>query len=159
MPHVFGVGVGFTLMTFLLGLGLDYPFRTYPLLQDGLKILGAAYLVYLAWILAKAGAPGEGETRPKPITFLQAALFQWLNPKAWMMAIAGIGAFTVKGEAYMVSLYQLCLIFFVVSVPCCIFWVAVGHTARLLLQTEKLRRIFNVTMSVLTLATVATLFL
>ncbi len=93
IPHMLGIAIGFGGMLLIVGLGLAGPFAAAPVLHTALKWGGAAWLLVLAWRIARAGAPGEGPPRP-PLGFLGAVLFQWVNPKAWMIALAAIPAFT-----------------------------------------------------------------
>src|SRR5262245_30490319 len=94
VPHLIGIDLGFALMVVAVGLGLASLFVALPFLHAVLKYAGAAYLLYLAWRIASAGAPKVGETAGRPMTFLQAALFQWLNPKGWMSAIGAVATYT-----------------------------------------------------------------
>ena len=94
IPHLLGVSIGFTLMVFLVGVGLGSVFQQVPALYTVLKYAGAAYLLYLAWKIANAGEMKDGVSRARPMTFLQAAAFQWVNPKAWVMAVGIIATYT-----------------------------------------------------------------
>ena len=100
LPHMLGIGIGFTLMTFLVGLGLGEIFKLVPALYTGLKYLGAAYMLYLAWKIANSSPIRESETVGRPMTFLQAALFQWVNPKAWVMAVYAIVTYTAPTQYF-----------------------------------------------------------
>ena len=94
LPHLWGVALGFALMVLAVGLGLGAVFQAYPMLYVVLKYAGALYLLYLAWQIATSGPPEENQAaRGRPITFLQGAAFQWLNPKAWVMAVGGISTY------------------------------------------------------------------
>src|SRR5262245_35169175 len=87
LPHLWGVALGFAVMVLAVGLGLGALFAAYPAAYTVLKYVGAAYLLYLAWQIASASPHEEGgDPRGRPITFLEAAAFQWLNPKGWVMA-------------------------------------------------------------------------
>jgi len=95
IPHMFGISLGFMLLVAAVGLGLGQVFQRLPVLHDALRYVGAAYLLYLAWKIAQSGAPQSRENaEAKPFTFLQAAAFQWVNPKAWIMAIGAITTYT-----------------------------------------------------------------
>jgi threonine/homoserine/homoserine lactone efflux protein len=98
MPHMLGVGFGFMFMILVLGLGLSAVFVAYPVAHDALRVVGGAYMLWLAWKIANAGAVGDGTSSGTPLTFLQAALFQWVNPKAWVMGIAAIASYTVTSD-------------------------------------------------------------
>ncbi len=87
VPHALGVGIGFTLMIVLVGVGLMGLFDLFPVLNIALKVVSVVYLLWLAWKIANAAAPDtDTGARGKPMTFVQAMLFQWVNPKAWSMA-------------------------------------------------------------------------
>src|SRR5262245_46020938 len=92
LPHMLGISLGFMVLVMAVGLGLSQVFQQVPVLYTLLRYIGAAYLLYLAWKIAGSGAPDadSAEKRAKPFTFLQAAAFQWVNPKAWVMAIGAI---------------------------------------------------------------------
>ena len=87
LPHMLGVSLGHGFMTFVLGLGLVQVFEAVPAVRVGLTVLCSAYLLWLAWKIATAAPPKEGGAAGTPLTFLQAAAFQWVNPKAIFMSI------------------------------------------------------------------------
>ena len=84
--HICGVNIGFALMAFMVCLGLGAVFMASPLLHNGLRFICAAYLLWLAWKIANSGATQDSDAAAHPQTFIQAALFQWVNPKAWIDA-------------------------------------------------------------------------
>ena len=90
IPHMLGIGIGFTVMLLLVGAGLIQIFDRWPLAHDVLKVVSVAYLLWLAWKTATAAGISDGDARGRPMTFLQAAAFQWVNPKAWAMALTAI---------------------------------------------------------------------
>jgi threonine/homoserine/homoserine lactone efflux protein len=93
IPHMLGIGVGFMVMIALVGLGLAQLFLLYPPLHLALKIVSITYLLYLAWKIATSEPPTADEAETgKPMTFLQAAAFQWVNPKAWTMTLTAFSA-------------------------------------------------------------------
>ena len=151
LPHMAGVVVGFTTMLFLVGVGLINIFDTVPASYLVLKVVSMIYLVYLAWKIATAAAPGEASAEGgKPFTFLQAALFQWVNPKAWTI---GLTAITVYAPTRSLgAILILMIIFTAVTVPSISLWTLVGQQLRALL-TNKLRlRVFNGLMAALLIA-------
>lgn len=151
LPHMAGVVVGFTTMLFLVGVGLIKVFDTVPASYLVLKVVSVVYLVYLAWKIATAAAPGEASAEGgKPFTFLQAALFQWVNPKAWTI---GLTAITVYAPSRSLgAILILMIIFTAVTVPSISLWTLVGQQLRSLL-TNKLRlRVFNGLMAALLIA-------
>ena len=148
LPHMAGVVVGFTTMLFLVGIGLIKIFDTVPASYLVLKVVSVVYLVYLAWKIATAAAPGEASAEGgKPFTFLQAALFQWVNPKAWTI---GLTAITVYAPTRSLgAILILMIVFTAVTVPSISLWTLVGQQLRSLL-TNKLRlRVFNGLMAAL----------
>ncbi len=86
LPHLPGICFGFPVMVILIGTGLGVVFEKYPVLHEIIKVIGIIYLIYLAWRIANSDKTSEAATPGKPFTFLQSALFQWVNPKGWIMA-------------------------------------------------------------------------
>lgn len=148
VPHMAGITLGFGLMTIVVGMGLGEVFKLYPTLYAALSYAGAAYMLYLAWKIAMTRSVGEGKTGGRPMTFLQAAAFQWINPKAWVMAVTAITTYSVQ-SAYVFSVLLLALTFMAVSVPGCSVWILFGSGVRRWLDDPKRLRILNVTMAIL----------
>ena len=148
IPHMFGVGCGFTLMVAIIGLGLGSIFRDYPNLYMVLKIAGASYMLWLAWKIANAGPMGEMQAAGRPMTFLQASLFQWVNPKAWVLAITANATYNIIGQPILSALI-VAGAFALASAPSNLTWVVFGSLLRRLLNDAKTLRIFNITMAVL----------
>ena len=110
LPHLLGVGIGFTLMIVLVGVGLVQVFDLYPISHQILKVVSVIYLLWLAWKIANAAPPeGDVQSAGTPITFIQAALFQWVNPKAWTMALTAISAYTPDSNALLCEPRCACL--------------------------------------------------
>ncbi|MEL6278562.1 MAG: LysE family translocator [Pseudomonadota bacterium] len=156
-PHAFGVALGFPIMLFLIALGLGELFKASPVFRETLKWAGAALLLYLAWRIATAGrtkTAGGG----RPFTFVEAAGFQWINPKAWSMAIGTASAFMV-GLAP-VKEAAICAGVFVLSgIGSSQTWTIFGVSIRRFLSTDARLRTFNVTMGLLVAGCVVFLFL
>ena len=148
LPHMLGVGLGFGFMIAVLGLGLAQVFETTPWLQTALKMAGGAYMLWLAWKIANSGPVGEGRQSGSPITFLQAALFQWVNPKAWVMAITAIAAYAMP-PAYYWSLLMVVAVFVAVNIPSIGMWTLFGVALRRVLSQQRYLRAFNITMALL----------
>ncbi|HBZ44020.1 MAG TPA: hypothetical protein DEO85_08200 [Maritimibacter sp.] len=149
MPHMLGVGIGFTVMIALMGLGLSQAFERFPVLHQILAVVAAIYMAWLAWKIAHPAPPGDGEASGNPMSFLQAAAFQWVNPKAWSMALTAIAAYapgTGIGEVILVA-----LVFGVVNLPSVSLWTVLGTQMRRLLRTPRVLDIFNWTMATLLL--------
>lgn len=151
VPHMLGVSVGFSLMLVLVGLGLGAAFQRAPVLYEVLKYVGAAYLLYLAWKIASSGPLDSGEVRGKPFTFIQAALFQWVNPKAWVMAVGVIATYTPQ-TGFFGNLMIAAAVCWAVNLPSIGVWVLCGSALRRWLHRPAAIRAFNVTMAVLLVA-------
>jgi len=148
VPHMAGITLGFGLMTVLVGLGLGEVFKLYPVLYKALSYAGAAYMLYLAWKIAMTRSMGEGKAGSRPMTFLQAAAFQWINPKAWVMAVTAITTYTIP-SAYTFSVLLLTAMFMAMAVPGCSVWVLFGTGVRRWLENPVRLRVFNVAMAIL----------
>ncbi|KOF55202.1 MULTISPECIES: LysE family translocator [unclassified Achromobacter] len=151
VPHLLGVTLGFAFMIFLVGLGLGSVFQRIPALYTVLKYAGALYLLYLAWKIANAGAMEDGTVRGKPFTFLQAAAFQWVNPKAWVMAVGVVATYTPQA-GFFANLVLATVVCGIVNLPSVGIWVAFGTALRRLLHKAWAVRAFNVTMALLLVA-------
>lgn len=148
LPHVLGVSFGFPLMLFAVAMGLGEVFERSSLLQDVMRYVGAALLMYVAFKIATAGHPGTADAVGKPFTFLQAAGFQWINPKAWAMAIGMVAQF-VTGE----SVFQAALIASGIGLTAGLTssngWTLLGVWLQKFLSTELRFRVFSVIMAAL----------
>ncbi|BAT59704.1 cysteine/O-acetylserine efflux protein [Variibacter gotjawalensis] len=158
-PHIWGVTLGFSGMIAAFGLGLGQLFHAYPTAHWYLRIIGSAYLLYLAWRLALAGDPASSTDAKKPLTSLEAAAFQWLNPKAYTLAIGVITAFTTTQGNPLYELTWIAGVFGIVTWFSLIFWCLFGVGIRRLLSTPRAIRTANITLAVLLALSVITLFL
>ena len=156
IPHITGISVGFPVMVIAIGLGLKAVFVAFPELQTILKFAGGAYLLYLAWRIANAGRPNASGAGARPMNFLEAAAFQWVNPKAWMMAIAAVSTYT-PGRNILAETLIVAAIFALLAWPSCAFWAGVGVAVRLF-ASDRAMRIFNLTMAALLVASLALAF-
>ena len=157
LPHMFGVTVGFTVMIALVGVGLMQIFDTFPFTDRILKIVSIAYLLWLAWKIA-AAAPklaDAPETAGVPLTFLQAAAFQWVNPKAWSMGVYAITTYATDadGSRALWAVAVVALSFGAVSMPCIASWTALGQQMRRFLTSPRRLRTFNIIMALLLVLT------
>jgi len=152
-PHMLGVGFGFVFMIFMIGLGLSQVFEVFPVSYTILKVFSIAFLLYLALKIATAAPLKETDDKPvgTPISFLQAAMFQWVNPKAWAMGLSAISAFTPHGSGIN-GVIMVALIFGVVNIPSINCWVFLGTQMRRFLNVPWKLRTFNVTAALLLLA-------
>lgn len=147
VPHMLGISVGHAVMVFLLGLGVAGAIHAAPKAGLVLKGLSVAYMLWLAWKIAHAAAPGEGRAEGKPFTFLQAAAFQWVNPKAWAMALGAVAAYAPEGTLGAVA--TVAVVFACVNLPSVTVWAAAGQGIRGWLEGPGRLRAFNWTMAVL----------
>ena len=162
VPHMAGISFGFPVMIALVGLGLMQVFDAFPIVDTILRVVSVAYLLWLAWKIASAApkfsdAPDTGGT---PLTFLQAASFQWVNPKAWSMAVYAITRFATDSDGTR-SLGAVAIVagaFFAVSLPSVTSWTTLGQQMRRFLTSPARLRAFNITMAILLIATLVPLF-
>ena len=147
IPHMAGVALGFVFMVVLVGLGLSQIFETYPISHTILKVLSVAYLLFLAWKIANAAPIGGRDAAGSPMTFLQAAAFQWVNPKAWAMALTAVTVYAPSNSA--LGMVIVAVVFGTINLPSIGSWTLLGQQiARVLTNTKRLVA-FNWTMAVL----------
>ncbi|HEY0621854.1 LysE family translocator [Sphingomonas sp.] len=149
VPHLLGVALGFVLMIVLVGLGLAELFARYPLAHAVLKWVSVIYLLYLAWKIATARPVGDRQTAEgRPLTFLQAALFQWVNPKAWTMALTGVTVYMPPVDPW-IGLALVAGLFGAVNLPSVALWAAMGVKLRGWLGDARRLRMFNMAAALL----------
>jgi len=149
LPHYLGIILGFPTMFIAIGLGLARLFDQFPLLHSLLKVSGALYLTYLAWRIATTPISDLSAGKGKPFTFVQAAAFQWVNPKAWVMAIGAIATYTVVGSQYEIQVVTIALIFLIFGAPCSLLWLWFGASLKRFLQRPNSVKRFNYAMATL----------
>lgn len=147
IPHMLGISAGHSLMVFVVGLGLAGIFRAWPASLLALKVASVGYMLWLAWKIAHSAAPGEGRAKPVPMTFLQAAAFQWVNPKAWAMALGAVSAYVVEPSA--LAYAMVAGTFALVNLPSVSVWAVAGQAVRRWLDGPGRLKAFNWTMAVL----------
>jgi threonine/homoserine/homoserine lactone efflux protein len=154
LPLILGVCIGFPLMIGCIGLGLGRIFETYPLIYKIMKYGGAAYMLWLAWKIANSKPAGEGNGEVgKPMTFLQAAGFQWINPKAWVMAVTALSAYTVASD-YRFGVAAVVSTFVLMGLTSATTWALFGVGLKHILNDVRYFRVINVCLA---LALVASL--
>ena len=151
IPHMLGVGIGFVLMLIIVGLGLVQIFVLYPVTITALKVLSVVYMLFLAWKIATAAPPEMGEAAGTPMTFLQAAAFQWVNPKAWAMALTAMAAYAPSQT--LLAVVWVGGVFGAVNFPSISAWTIMGQKIRKLLASHRHLRVFNTVMAVLLILT------
>lgn len=151
LPHVAGVSLGFAFLVAVVGLGLGAVFTAYPTLQLVLKYAGAAYLVWLALAIARSGAVTAGDAVSRPLTFWQAAAFQWINVKGWVIAIGTVTAYAALAS-YPWNILTMALLLAVLGLSSAVTWTLFGASLQRLIQTPGAVRLFNWAMAALLLA-------
>ena len=145
IPHMLGIIFGFSLMIALVGLGLMGLFTAYPVVQQSLRIASMLYLLYLAVKIAKSKPMTNDASDYKPMSFLSAASFQWVNPKAWTMALTAISVYAASAELQDILLVSL--IFGLVNVPSVSLWTTAGKQLQGILQAPAKIKVFNYSMA------------
>ncbi len=158
LPHITGVVIGFAFMVGAVGLGFGTIFIAFPVLQVILKYAGAAYLVYLAIMIAMSGPPKPGETGRVPMTFWQAAMFQWVNVKGWVAIIGTITAYAaIAGFPFNIVIQVLT--FLAMGTASITIWTLFGSALRPFLTSPRSVRAFNLAMAALLLASLYPVFM
>jgi threonine/homoserine/homoserine lactone efflux protein len=149
VPHLLGVIIGFAVLLLAAGLGLGALFAAWPPLQLVLQAVGAAYLIYMAWRIAMAdGVGGGGKVLGKPFTFVQASLFQWVNPKAWAIGLGAVATYAPHDD-FVLGVVVITVLIGVINIPCALAWAAAGVALRRFLARPAVLRAFNWTMAAL----------
>ncbi|ALO44487.1 LysE family translocator [Pseudoalteromonas phenolica] len=143
VPHLMGVVVGFAIMIELVGLGVMQLFNAFPVTYEILKFVSIGYLLYLTYKIATAKPSTENqiEEKSKPLTFVQATLFQWVNPKAWTMALTAVSVYAPEQTLLSVSIISV--IFAIVGFPCVASWIVLGQKMQAMLKQPSHMQKFN----------------
>jgi threonine/homoserine/homoserine lactone efflux protein len=153
VPHMLGIGIGFLVLLLAVGFGLGAVLTAFPMLHNGLKVAGSVYLLYLAWKIASSRSMGgKGEERAQPMRFLDAAAFQWVNPKAWVMAVTAMAVYSNADRPYL-SVVLVSVAFAVVNLPSVSVWAGFGMALRGFLSDPTRLKWFNIAMGLLLAAT------
>ena len=156
LPHIFGVMFGFAFMVVLVGLGMGVVFEKFPLIFIILKIVGVAYLFWMAYKIATSSDSFEvdEDNKSNPFTFLQASAFQWVNPKAWVMAITSISVFVTSSEDSLFQVLTIAFIYLLSGVISTNSWALGGVILKKVIKDTKWVKIFNIAMAILLVASV-----
>jgi threonine/homoserine/homoserine lactone efflux protein len=146
IPHMLGISIGFGVMLAAVGAGIGALVTQVPSMLLAIKVIGGIYMLWLAWKIANSGPVEQADGTAKPMTFMQAALFQWVNPKAWMMGTFAMATYTTIGN-YWVNVALICLAFTIINLPCVAVWAGFGQALREILKDPLWLRIFNITMA------------
>ncbi|HEX6980721.1 MAG TPA: LysE family translocator [Alphaproteobacteria bacterium] len=153
IPQVLGITMGFKALLLAVGLGLGATLAAYPALHTVLKIAGGAYLLYLAWrITMSRSLSKKGEIEGRPLTFLESAAFQWINPKAWAVAVTAMAVYA-SPDAPFLSAVLISVAFALVNLPSVLVWAGFGVVLREFLSNPVRLKWFNIAMGVLLAAT------
>lgn len=153
IPHMLGISLGFGVLLCAVGLGLGALLTAVPALHLGLKIAGGAYLLWLSWKIASARSLSNGkDAEAKPMTFLGAAAFQWVNVKAWVMAVTAMALYTDPARPFF-SVAIIAGVFTLVNLPCVSLWAAFGQGLRGFLADPARLKWFNIFMGIALAAT------
>ena len=159
IPHMLGITVGFGVMLGLCAAGIGSLIIAVPAIHVLLKIMGSSYLLYLAWNLRKMRFSQDENRGAEPMSFLGAALFQFANPKAWVMAVTGASAFLPLVQPVWFAIGLFCLVFCAINLPCIGVWAGTGAVLRRYLAQPKWQRMFCAVMIVLTVYSAVAIWL
>ena len=148
IPGVVGINTGFPIMVILVGFGLGGFLERWPVALDVLRPIGAAYLLYLAYQIATAPVDDLEAEATKPLTFTKTALFQFVNPKAWVMIVGALVTYTSTDGSFGWQVLAVALIFLVFGTPCTVAWLLMGVGLRRVISKPAQFRIFNIVMAV-----------
>jgi threonine/homoserine/homoserine lactone efflux protein len=157
LPHMLGISCGHFIMLMAVGMGLGELFIRVPVIYQVMQVLGMAYMLYLAWGIVRSGPPSEDEATNEgatPLGFWGAAAFQWVNPKAWVMTL-GFFSNYLPQDAGLVLIAAASLVFSLINLPSIAVWAVMGARMGHYLQVDLYRHIFNWTMAVLLVASMA----
>jgi threonine/homoserine/homoserine lactone efflux protein len=142
IPHIFGISIGHALQISIVCLGFGYIFQNYPLVQIYLKWVCLVYLFYLAWKMI-GSIKNHDVNAGKPLKFIEASLFQWVNPKAWTIAITVSTAFYPSEENYIFAFLFLAFFASLVNLPCISLWALFGASLRKFIDNERIKKIIE----------------
>ena len=151
VPQMLGISLGFGAMVAIVGLGLAGPLADHPGLHAALRWVGAAWIVWIAWHIARAGSAAlpDSQGRVAPMGFMGAVLFQWINPKAWIMAVATTATYASPEHGLTEQVLVFAALFAVLCVPCTLLWSLLGAGAGRILRSPMQFRAFNAVMAAL----------
>lgn len=153
MPHMAGVVIGFSVMIVIVGLGLFGLFHAWPISFTVLKVVSVLYTLWLAWKIARSSAPDTSSTAARPMTFVQAAAFQWINPKAWTMALSAITLYAPDEK--LDSVLVIALVFGLCGIASTGSWMLMGLSIRRWLSSHQRLLAFNYGMAALLVGSIA----
>ena len=158
LPHMLGISIGAAIMVLLVGAGLGAVFERVPAAYAALRFIGAGYLVYLAWRLARSSGPADTAQRGRPFTFWEAAAFQWVNPKAWIMVVGMLATYMPPNYPAHQLVLAACVLA-IVNYPSISFWTLFGTAVGKLLHSPRALQRFNLAMAALLLLSLYPIFM
>jgi threonine/homoserine/homoserine lactone efflux protein len=158
IPHYLGICLGFPVMFLMVALGLGAIFTEYAWIKQLLKILGSIYMLYLSWQILTSSSKVNVNYIRKPFHFLQAVIFQWINPKAWLMAISTISIFTLSNN-YINNAIIISVVYFLMCIPCVGIWLLFGKFLQRILTKDSHRIWFNIMMALALVGSIAMIWL
>ena len=159
IPHMAGVVVGFVILLVVSGGGLGALLVSFPSIQMALKVVGAVYMLWLAWKIANAhGGQDRTNLNARPLTFLQAAAFQWVNPKGVIIAFGAVALY-VRPERAVVDLLIVLVVFGLATLLSTVTWSCFGAALSRVLRNEHQARLFNIVMALLLVASIVPMVL
>jgi threonine/homoserine/homoserine lactone efflux protein len=159
IPHMLGITVGFGVLLALCAAGVGSLVVALPSIHVLLKIFGSGYLLYLAWQLRRTAIRQDAAASAKPLSFIGAAMFQFVNPKAWVMAVSGSAAFLPPVQPVWMSVLLFCLVFCAINLPCVGLWAGTGAALRRYLTQPFWQRVFCMLMALFTVYSAAAIWI
>jgi threonine/homoserine/homoserine lactone efflux protein len=159
IPHMLGITFGFGVLLAMCAAGIGSLLMAVPQIHLILKVIGSGYLLYLAWQMRAMGFADSDASGSRPMTLFGAALFQFANPKAWIMAITGASAFLPLIQPVWLAVAVFCLVFCTVNLPCISVWAGTGAALRRYLSEPKWLRVFCAVMVILTVYSAISIWL
>jgi threonine/homoserine/homoserine lactone efflux protein len=149
LPHLLGISIGFPIMLILIGIGAGTLFEALPIIHEIIKITGVLYLLYLSWLIATSPTSAMEGKASNPLSFFQAVFFQWVNPKAWVVAIGAVSAYTSLSSHLYKEVMMIAIIFFFVAIPSLSTWLFFGVGLKRILKQPFYQKAFNILMALL----------
>jgi len=156
IPHMSGISLGHTFLVIVVGLGLASLFSANPQLRTTLTVVAFVYMLWLAWKIARAGEPEARKEEARPLTFFQAAAFQWVNPKGWIMAITAQTVYAQDESIWAALLVGLG--FLSMNIPAITLWAWMGQEMQRFLTSPLRLKVFNISMAVMLIASLVPIF-
>ena len=157
MPHMFGVIFGFTSLVIVVNFGLINIFKMFPIIQEILKYAGTIFLIYLAYKIAFSKSNSNNSSE-NPVKFIETFFFQFLNPKAVIVAIIIVSTYVESGENFIKYSLWVITVAFIFACFSITFWTLIGKFLRKFATNEKFIKWFNYVMSILLLGCIATFY-